>query len=456
MEFLGETCTTPTTRGMMKAETALFALPARLRVANLRSLMILTANAAIRLLHEGTVHLSRLGSSGLAASLAAFPAPRSRKLAQAETLRNSATNAVDHTAALCELTHHITQLDMRREPGEQLAGFLCKSFGMEAVAIFDMDLNKTYNAGQWFADPENDLRNICMFERSSADPETGLVSEVLRIGSLPIGSILLRGEMENMLISSIANLVATTFDRYHSRTNLGRMERAREAERLRTTVLDSLAHTYKTPLTAICAAASGVIEIGSLSKAQAELMTVIEEQTAVLNELTMRSLTTARLESHDLTLHLETVALAPLVEDAVSSLRTQYPGLRVSFSVTPDDLTLACDRSLMNALLTQYLDNAAKYSYFGSQVTLEIKRKDDNMLVSVHNLGPVIPSSESEHIFERYVRGTATAAATPGTGIGLSIARAAAQAHGGDAWLKSNAAEGTTFWASVPVRGEHE
>ncbi len=413
--------------------------------------MVLSVSTASNLVREGAAHILRLGRFGLALSLAP-PARRIGKAAQGAAHPGSLRSAVDHTTALCELTRHITQVDMHREPGEQVAGFIRESFAIEAVAIFDMDLNKTYNAGHWFADPENNLRNICMFERSSADPDTGLISEVLRIGSLPIGSLLLRGEIDRSLVSSIANLIATTFDRYHSRANLSRVESARETERLRTTVLDSLAHTYKTPLTAIRAAATGIIEIGSLSKAQAELMALIEEQTAVLNDLTMRLLITARLENHDLSLSMETVALAPLVDDVVSALQGHYPELRVSVSVTPEDIALVCDRSLMNALLAQYLDNAAKYSDFDSLVTIEVKQDGGSVLFSVHNVGPMIPLSEWERIFERYVRGAATAAHTSGTGIGLSIARAAAQAHGGDVWLNSNAADGTTFWASIPMR----
>ena len=411
--------------------------------------MLFTMNAG-NLFRESVEHLSRLGGCGLALSLAAFPAPG--KAAQRAALRDSLQGPMDPLAALCKLTHHITQMDMHREPGEQLAGFIRETFAMEAVAIFDVDLNKTYNAGQWFADPENNLRNICMFERSSSDPETGLISEVLRIGSLPIGSLLLRGEIDPSLVSGIANLIAVTFDRFHSRANLSRVESARETERLRSTVLDSLAHTYKTPLTAIRAAATGVIEIGSLTNAQRELMAIIEEQSTLLNDLTMRLLTTARLEGHDVSLHKEKAALATMVEDAISSLHAQYPGLQVNVSITPEDMTLLCDPGLMSALLAQYLDNAAKYSDFGSPIALSVQQEGDKVLFSVHNFGPIIPPSECERIFERYVRGAATASDTPGTGIGLSVARVAAQAHGGDVWVKSNAAEGTTFYAAVPIR----
>jgi two-component system sensor histidine kinase KdpD len=415
--------------------------------------MVLLVSIGSSLVREGVGHLARLGTCGVAVSLVAWPTGRRGKAAQRAALaRGSLLSAVDHTAALCELTRHITSIDLHREPGAQLAGYIRDSFAMEAVAIFDMDLDKTYIAGQWFAEPENHLRNVCMFERSSADPETGVISEVMRIGSLPIGSLLLRGEIDGSLVNGIANLIATTFDRYHSRANLNRVQSAREVERLRTTVLDSLAHTYKTPLTAIRAAATGVIEIGSLSKAQAELMTIIEEQSAVLNNLTMRLLTTARLEGHDLSLHKETAALAPLIDDAVSALRALYPALAVKITITPEEIELVCDRSLIGALLTQYLDNAGKYSEFESLVTVNARQEGESLLLSVHNFGPVIPWPECERIFERYVRGAATASNTPGTGIGLSIARAVAQAHGGDAWVTSDETEGTTFWASVPMR----
>ncbi len=412
--------------------------------------MVFTVNAG-SLARESVEHLSRLGGRGLALSLAALPFRRASKAAQRRALRDSLRRPINYTDALCALTRHITHVDMHREPGEQLAGFICEAFAMDAVAIFDMDLNTTYSAGYWFADPENNLRNICMFERSSADSETGLISEVLRIGSLPIGSLLLRGDMDPSLVSGIGNLIATTFDRYHSRANLSRVESAREAERLRTTVLDSLAHTYKTPLTAIRAAVTGISEIGSLGKAQAELLAIIEEQSTLLNELTVRLLTTARLENHELSLHKDPFALATLVEDAISVLHAQYPGLQIGISMTQEDITLICDRSLISALLAQYLDNAAKYSEFGSAVTVAVEQQGEAILFSVHNFGPVIPPSEYECIFERFVRGADTSAGTPGTGIGLSIARAAAHAHGGDVWLTSNAAEGTTFYASVPI-----
>ena len=102
------------------------------------------------------------------------------------------------------------------------------------------------------------------------------------------------------MANAIASVVAITFDRYHSFANESRTESARQAEQLRTTVLDSLAHAYKTPLTVIGAASEGLSATGSLSPAQAGLVAQINEQTALLNRLTTRLLKTARLQASDM------------------------------------------------------------------------------------------------------------------------------------------------------------
>jgi two-component system sensor histidine kinase KdpD len=360
----------------------------------------------------------------------------------------------DSSAALCGLIQYCTKLDLHREPGEQLPDFLRQCFDLEAVALLDADMNRTYRAGQWFADPENTLRNIYLFERSTSDPETGLHSEVLRIGRLPIGALLLRGDIDRGATLAIANLVAIAFDRFHSRANLSRTESARETERLRTTVLDSLAHAYKTPLTAVQAAATGLHEIGLPTPAHTDLVTLIIEQTAALNDLTMRLLGTARLEAHDVSLHVEAVALAALVDDVAAMIRARSPGIRIRISIQPEDVSVHCDRVLLASLLTQYVDNAAKYSHHGSPVSITVTQEGESLLFAVHNFGPAIPVAEYERVFDRYARSAGTSSSVSGTGIGLSIARSAAQAHGGDVWVYSDPVDGTTFWASLPLRSK--
>lgn len=351
---------------------------------------------------------------------------------------------------LCRLIDDTTKLDPRRKPGDQLAALVQSIFQMESVAIFDLDLNEVYRAGEWFDDLHDLLQNICIFETVNDDPETGLSRRVLRMGNLAVGAMLMRGETHDGMATAIASVVAITFDRYHSFANESRTESARQAEQLRTTVLDSLAHAYKTPLTVIGAASEGLSAMGELSSAQTGLVTLIDEQTALLNRLTTRLLKTARLDAAEMTPHVEKVDIAPVIEDVVASLREQLYSVMVKIEVSRDDLSIRCDRSLLIALLTQYVDNAAKYSTEGSLVTIKATEKAAEVIFSVHSIGPVIPVTDFERVFDRYYRSSAPANKAPGTGIGLSVAKRTAQAQGGHVWVTSDAYKGTTFYASLP------
>jgi two-component system sensor histidine kinase KdpD len=253
------------------------------------------------------------------------------------------------------------------------------------------------------------------------------------------------------MASTIASIVAITFDRYHAFANESRTESARQTEQLRTTVLDSLAHAYKTPLTAIGAASGGLSAMGSLSPAQAGLVALIDEQTKLLSRLTTRLLKTARLQASDMIPHAEKVAIAPLIEDVVASLRDQLSDFSVTISISQDDLSICCDRSLLVALLTQYVDNAAKYGIAGTVVTIRASEHAAEVIFSVHSIGPVIPAADFERIFDRYYRSSLASNKVPGTGIGLSVAKRTAQAQGGHVWVTSDAEKGTTFYASLPT-----
>jgi two-component system sensor histidine kinase KdpD len=387
---------------------------------------------------------------------AGLPAlPRLRFLNRAD---GKAVSTIDHKISreadadrLCAFIHETTKLDPHRKPGQQLAMLVQSIFKMEAVAIFDDDLQEVYRAGDWFDDVQDVLQNICIFDTVSDDEQTGLSRRVLHMGNLPIGAMIVRGETRGLLASGIAEVVAITFDRYHSLANESRTESARQVEQLRTTVLDSLAHAYKTPLTVIGTASEGLNAIGNLSVAQAGLVALIDEQAALLGRLTTRLLKTARLQASDMTPHAQKVAVSPLVEDVVASLRDSLSAVGVKVVVAPEDLSIRCDRSLLVALLTQYVDNAAKYGLAGTTVTIQASEHAAEVIFTVHSFGPVIPAHDFERIFDRYYRSSAPSNRAPGTGIGLSVAKRTAQAQGGHVWVTSDAERGTTFYASLPT-----
>lgn len=381
-----------------------------------------------------------------ASSAAALRATPALEKPQVVRQASSADPTRLHSERLGSLVRSAAQLDLHLKPGPQMTKLIREAFPVEAVAIFDADLNEMYADGEWFADPEQMVRNICVFATVRDDPDTGLMARVLRAGNMPVGALLLRGEMPESTATSIAALIAITFDRYHSMASEMRMESAKNAEQLRTTVLDSLAHAYKTPLTAIRAASTGLAEMGGLSPAQNDLLALIEEQAEALNQLTTRLLKTARLEAQALSIDI--VAVAPLIDDVLAGARDPLSAVRVKVAMEREDLTLSADRGLLEALLTQFVENAGKYADAGSTVTISAYEQSSSVVFSVHNQGPAIPAADRERIFDRYFRSTGAA---PGTGIGLSVAKQAALAHGGDVWVTSDAVRGTTFFASLPA-----
>ncbi len=359
---------------------------------------------------------------------------------------------------LYELTRRTLEMDLNVEPGPRLATLIHEIFELEGVALFDADLQEVYTAGFWKINPKELVQNVYHFGTSDDDRSTGISRRVIRLSSVPVGSLVVRGESTPLTNSAVAALIAITFDRYRSLANESRIESERQAEQLRATVLDSLAHDYKTPLTAIRAASSGLTEMGRLTQAQAELVALIDEQAALLSDLTTRLLTTARLEAADadegspgLALQTAPEVVDSLIEDAIASLADRAACTRIEIRVPDQPLLLDCDRRLIGMLLAQYLDNACKYAEFDSTITVRAEKSGNEVLFSVHSFGPVIPMADRERIFDRYFRSSASSAQAAGTGIGLSIAKRVALAHGGSAWVSSDEAEGNTFFAALPA-----
>jgi two-component system, OmpR family, sensor histidine kinase KdpD len=359
---------------------------------------------------------------------------------------------------LYELTRRTLDMDLHEEPGPRLASLVHEIFELDAVAVFDADLQEVYRAGHWSIDPTEMVQNVYHFGSSDDDRATGISRRVIRLGSVPIGSLVVRGDTTPLANSAIAALIAITFDRYGALANETRIEAEREAEQLRATVLDSLAHDFKTPLTAIRAASTGLSEMGRLSPAQAEMVALIDEQATLLADLTTRLLTAARPEPDDSgeapaggVLHRAPERVDELIEESLESLADRSAAARVEIEVPQEPLVLDCDRRLVGMLLAQYLDNACKYAEFDSTITVRAEKNGEEIVLSVHSFGPMIPMADRERIFDRYFRSSASSSHTAGTGIGLSIAKRAALAHGGSVWVSSDEAEGNTFFAALPA-----
>jgi two-component system sensor histidine kinase KdpD len=162
-------------------------------------------------------------------------------------------------------------------------------------------------------------------------------------------------------------------------------------------------------------------------------------------------LTTARLDAGDVAIDALPIDVGSLIEEVIAGLSDRLASMKVAISLPDESLILTCDRQLMVMLLTQYIDNACKYSIFGTTITIGAIQSKAEVIFSVHSFGPVIPMSDRERIFDRYYRSSTSSNRAPGTGIGLAVAKRVALIHGGYVWVASDEEEGTTFYAAIPA-----
>ncbi len=347
-------------------------------------------------------------------------------------------------------------LDLRQPPGPQLIKHIREHFQLEGVAIYDEALARADSAGD--CNDERDLVRVAFLEgidrdEPSADPAFGVSLRVLRAGHRLTGALCLRGALDQLSADALASLTSIALERCRSFDKESRAEAARQSEQMRTAVLDALAHAFKTPLTAIRAASAGLLEIGQLSEPQLDLATLVEEQAAELNDLTTRLLQTARLDTGGLSVQREEVVVSGLIKEVLSDQRRKLDQHPVEVSIADRSLATQGDRGLIATIVSQFVDNAAKYSAPGTPIRVAAEGHHSQVVISVHNEGVPIRLEDRERIFERFYRCPETKDAAPGTGIGLSIARKAAEAHHGHVWVISGEGEGNTFFVSLPQSG---
>jgi two-component system sensor histidine kinase KdpD len=351
---------------------------------------------------------------------------------------------------LYELSRGILLFDLHLPPGPQLVQLVRDIFNADDVAVFDADLSRLDHQGQWSQNEQQIASQAFLTDRNEDDQDLRTTRRVLRIGSKAVGAIAIRGEVDPLIANAVASLAAIGFERCRSYEKEARAESAKQAEQLRVAVLDALAHAFKTPLTVICASSSGLQEIGTLGETELELADLINREAIGLNQLCSRLLQTAKLEAATVTLRTEPVVISKLVKEVVAQLEPALKDHPLELSIQERDTPLQGDRELLMMILTQYLDNAAKYSAPGAPIDVAVRESDAELLLSVRNRGSLIHMQDRERVFERFYRGPASKGQVPGTGVGLSIVKKAAEAHQGHVWVVSGEQEGTTFFLSVP------
>jgi two-component system sensor histidine kinase KdpD len=366
----------------------------------------------------------------------------------------SAREAVFHRTGmekLYELSRHSLLLDLRQPPGPQLLVLIHRIFGAQAVAMFDKSIEREDRIGDWALDEQTIAHDCFLRNVGKDDAATETSQRILQAASTPVGALVVRGRLSPLVVDALASLSAIAIDRHQSFEKEERADAAKRGEQLRAAVMDSLGHEFKTPLTTVQTASSGLLELGGLTGSQHDLAKLIESETARLNELCTRLLLTAKLEPNQVGLQTSEVNIQDLISEVVASQLGNEVRERIGVAVEDSALSVSVDRELVALILTQYIDNARKYSEQNTPITIGARMSRTELVISVHNVGSTIRIEDRERIFDRFYRAQDVKESVPGTGIGLSVVRKAAEAHHGHVWVISNDKEGTTFSVSLPI-----
>ena len=234
---------------------------------------------------------------------------------------------------------------------------------------------------------------------------------------------------------------------------------AAETERLRGALLASLSHDLKTPLASILGAANALREYGERfdAKARAEMIGTIEEEASRMARFVGNLLDMTRLESGAIELRREPTDLSDIVGTALHRTEALLADFKVSLDIEPNLPLLELDEMLIEQVLVNLLDNAAKYAPPWSTITVKVQKAGGVVRLQVLDEGVGIPEDQLSLIFEKFHRVKGRDRQRAGTGLGLAICRGFVEAMGG-AISAANRPDrsGAVFTVELPVPADFE
>ena len=371
--------------------------------------------------------------------------------------------AVDRRQEL-ERLYAFSQLLLSSDKAAELLNtiprYIVESFGVRSAAISLSSRADVYRSGPAIDGLESqDLQLVTLRGEPRSDAAGQLAFMPLRIGLRVVGSMGVSGSrLPRQTLEAIGSLVAIAIERASAFDKLSRAEAARESEQLRSVLLDSVTHEFRTPLTAIKASVTSLLGSGTHSPdEQQELLTIINEESDRLNRLIGEAAEMAQLDANKVEFHFETAPVRATVDEALDELKQLLAQHPVDVRIPADLPPARIDSAHIKEVLVHLLENAAKYSPPGAPIRITAEARDaitnkDRMLtVSIADRGPGIDDFEQSLVFEKFYRGRNQRVQVHGTGMGLAICKAIVEAHGGRLGLTSQLGHGSVFYFSLPM-----
>ena len=371
--------------------------------------------------------------------------------------RRQAEEAKHQRNEISRLYEFSQRLFRAREPVDlmnEIPSQIVESFNVRSAALNMVGKETIYRSGIGL--PEIDAARLKAVQprgNLESDAEQGLCYCSVRLGAQTIGSFGVSGSLvSRQTLEAIATLIAAAIDRMRAIELLGKTEAARESERLKSVLLDAIAHDFKTPLTSIKAAATSLLEDLEFNKRQrGELLVIIDEECDRINRVIGQAIEMAQLDAGEAELQPMPHYVSELITAALEDCEGVHNARPIRTEVQRQDARVQCDLLWARKVLGHLIRNADLYSSPGEPITITTEEKDGFILFRVADVGPGIEKVEIDQIFSKFYRGKGQRHRVPGTGMGLAVAKAIVEAHGGTIEVASEVGRGSVFTFSLPI-----
>lgn len=374
-----------------------------------------------------------------------------------ERARRGTRSAVERQQEL-ERLYAFSQLLLSSDSPAELLNliprYIVESFGIRSAAISLSSRSDIYRSGPTIDGLEShDLQLVCLRGEPKFDADHQRAFMPLRMGMRVVGSMGVSGsELSRQTLEAIGSLVAIAVERAGAVEKLSRAEAARESEQLRSVLLDSVTHEFRTPLTAIKASVTSLLGTASHSPEETqELLTIINEESDRLNRLIGEAAEMAQLDANKVEFRFASAPIANVVEQALDELKQLLVQHPVDVRIPAGLPNARMDAARIKEVLVHLLENGAKYSPAGAPIRLTAEVKDQTLTINIADCGPGIDDFEQSLVFEKFYRGRNQRVQVHGTGMGLAICKAIVEAHGGRLGVTSQLGHGSVFYFSLPV-----